>query len=80
MRMLGSLGWQELALITFMALVSLVVVAFPASRICAKAGMPAWLGLLAVVPLVNIALLWFVAFTDWPGALRSKPGTASTTA
>lgn len=78
--MLGSLGWQELALIAFMVLVSLVVVAFPASRICARAGLPAWLGVLAVLPLVNIGLLWFVAFTDWPGAPRSKSETASTTA
>ena len=78
--MLGSLGWPELALIAFMTLASLVVVAFPASRICARAGMPAWLGLLAVVPLVNIGLLWFVAFTDWPGALRSKSETVLTTA
>lgn len=75
--MFGSLGWPELALIAFMTLCSLVVVAFPASRICARAGLPAWLGFLAVVPLVNIGLLWFVAFTDWPGALRSKPETAS---
>ena len=78
--MLGSLGWPELALIAFMALVSLVVVAFPASRICARAGLPIWMGLLAVVPLVNIGLLWLVAFTDWPGAPRRKPETASTTA
>ncbi|MCM2315649.1 MAG: hypothetical protein NDJ92_10935 [Thermoanaerobaculia bacterium] len=78
--MLGSLGWPELALIAFMAFVSLVVVAFPASRICARAGLPVWLGLLAVVPLVNVGLLWFVAFTDWPDATRSKPEAGSTTA
>lgn len=64
--MMGSLGGPELGMLAVMLAGGLVVVAFPASRICVRAGFPAWLGLLAVVPLVNIGLLWFVAFTEWP--------------
>jgi hypothetical protein len=41
-------------------------------RICRRAGFSQWLGLLIVVPLANILLLWFVAFSEWP----ALPGSA----
>jgi len=36
-----------------------------------KAGYPPWLGLLMVVPIANIAMLYFLAFSDWPGLRKS---------
>lgn len=49
-----------------MMIVFAIVVLIPAWRICAKAGFSGWLGLLAVVPIANIILLYFLAFSQWP--------------
>jgi hypothetical protein len=54
-------------------LVSLGFVAWPAWRVCSKAGFPGALGLLIVVPLVNLFLLYFLAFADWPVMQRRTP-------
>lgn len=35
-------------------------------KICAKTGFPGVLGLLMLVPVANIILLLYLAFTDWP--------------
>lgn len=56
-------------------LVSLAVVVWPAARICRKAGFSPWLGILSVVPLLNFALLWFVAFASWPSD-QGRAGSA----
>ena len=34
--------------------------------ICRKAGFPGWFGLLFLIPIVNIILLYYVAFARWP--------------
>ena len=47
-------------------LVVAVVVVIPFWRICAKAGYSPWLSLLAIVPLVNLFFLYFLAFSEWP--------------
>ena len=47
-------------------LIGAVLVAFPAWRLVQRTGLPAPLGLLAVVPLVRVALLWYLAFAKWP--------------
>ena len=49
------------------AVMALVVV-WPAARICRRLGFPRWLGVLAVIPLANLLLLWFVALSQWPKA------------
>lgn len=65
--------------IVFVLVLALYVVAIllPACRICIKAGYPSWAGVFALVPLLNLALLWFVAFSEWPlerqlAALRAQ--------
>ncbi len=35
-------------------------------RICAKAGFPGWYGVGVVIPMVNILLVLFLAFAEWP--------------
>lgn len=42
------------------------LVIYPFWRICVRAGFPGWIALLIVVPLVNLGLLYFLAFADWP--------------
>ena len=39
---------------------------FPLWRISRKAGFPGVLGLLMVIPLLNLVLLWVFACTKWP--------------
>jgi hypothetical protein len=43
-----------------------IVVVIPVWRICQRAGYSGWLGLLILVPMVNLALLYFLAFADRP--------------
>jgi uncharacterized membrane protein YhaH (DUF805 family) len=35
-------------------------------RILRRAGYSGWWSLLAVVPLLNIAMIWVFSFSDWP--------------
>ncbi len=52
--------------------VGLLLIGYPATRILIRLGFPAALGLLSVIPLVNLALLWFVALSPWP-LERTRP-------
>lgn len=47
-------------------LVIAIVLVIPAWRLCQRTGYPGWLGVLMLIPLVNIAFLYFIAFADWP--------------
>jgi len=49
-------------------IVALVV--WPYSRIFRKAGFSPWLGLLMLVPGVNLFMIFFLAFADWPALKR----------
>lgn len=47
-------------------LIVAVIIVVPVWKICKRAGYPGPLGLLILVPMLNIALLYFIAFSDWP--------------
>lgn len=49
-----------------MMLVVAAVVIVPFWFIFSKAGYSKWLSLLMLVPLLNVMLLYFLAFTKWP--------------
>jgi hypothetical protein len=53
------------------AVVGVVIVIWPVWRICSRAGFPGALGLLIMVPILNLVLLYILAFAEWP-ALRSQ--------
>ena len=57
-------------------LISAVVVAWPAGRVCKRVGFSPWLGILAMLPLFNVLLLWYVALSDWPSVPRA-PGPSA---
>ncbi len=61
--MFGNTMWAGHCL--WMLLIAIVVV-IPVWRICQRAGYPGWLGFLILIPMVNLALLYFIAFADWP--------------
>jgi len=59
---LTNLGFPEIFVILAMAL----LVVWPFWRIFKKAGFPGALGLLMVVPVVNLVMILFLAFAEWP--------------
>jgi hypothetical protein len=61
------LGPAELVIILFIVTVILV----PFWRICTKAGYPGALAVLMLVPLLNIVMLYFLAFAEWPVLRRT---------
>jgi len=52
--------------------IGLFVVVIPFWMICSKAGFPGWISLAVLFPVLNIVLLFFLAFAEWP-ALRHLP-------
>lgn len=63
---LPAIGPTELMIVAMTA----ACLVWPAWRICTKAGFPGALGLLAVVPGLNLVLLFVLAFVDWPALRR----------
>lgn len=57
----------------FMALFVAVLVIIPFWRIFSKAGYSGWLSLLMLVPIVNIVMLYFLAFSEWPKLPGNRP-------
>lgn len=47
-------------------LVVAVLVVIPAWRICQRTGYPGWLGVLVLIPIVNLLFFYFIAFATWP--------------
>ncbi len=71
---MGPIGVPELIVIfTIVGMGSLLLV-WPAARICKRIGFSPWLGILAALPIANVALLWVVAFAPWPGPPPSQRG------
>lgn len=63
-----NMGAQEM--IVLFLIVPLVVWSF--WRIFSKAGFPGWLALGMLVPLVNLGLLFYLGFAEWPALPRSS--------
>ncbi len=47
-------------------LVIAIVVVIPVWRLCQRLGYPGWMGILILVPMVNLILLYVIAFGEWP--------------
>ena len=56
------MGIAELAF--FVIYVAVIVV--PVSRILGKAGFSGWWAVCALIPLLNLLMLWIFAFSQWP--------------
>ena len=52
-------------------LLGAVVIVLPFWKTFAKAGFSGWLGLLMIVPMVNLIALYVLAFSDWPRLRRA---------
>ena len=53
------------------ALVATVVV-LPFWKVFARIGFPGWMGLAMVVPVLNLIVLYYVAFAKWPLSERDR--------
>ena len=51
---------------TIILLVFLVIVLIPYFKIYKKAGFSGWLCILNLIPIVNLIVLYCVAFMEWP--------------
>src|ERR1700680_3715785 len=69
--MLRSIGLPELSVILFVGLLWLLCLVVPFWKIFSKAGYPGVMSLMMCVPILNVIMLFFLAFSDWP-ILRSK--------
>lgn len=60
--MIGNLGFGELLIIAIL----FCLIVLPFWRISRKAGYPGFLALAYCIPIVNILVLLFFAFSEWP--------------
>jgi len=47
-------------------LITIGIYVVPIGHLLARLGLNRWLSLLTLVPVVNIAALWFLAYSKWP--------------
>ena len=59
---MGNLGVGELTI----TLVILCLFAWPAWRVCRKTGNSGLLGVAFLIPVVNIIVWLYLAFSEWP--------------
>jgi hypothetical protein len=63
-----GLGMRELVIV-----VAVAAIIWPYCRVVSRAGYSPWLGLLIIVPLVNVIALWVFAYVRWPALPEAKP-------
>ena len=63
-----QMGFSGLIMFLIMA----ILIILPFWFIFSKAGHSRWLSLLMVVPMVNIVMLYFLAFSTWPNQRDSS--------
>jgi len=51
-------------------IVYVLVICIPVARILSRVGYSGWWALLAVVPPVNVIMLWVFAYADWPNLAK----------
>ncbi|WP_372987754.1 hypothetical protein [Marinobacter sp.] len=68
--MFGNTAWTGHWL--WMLVIGIVVV-IPAWRICQRTGYPGWMGILILIPVINLFLLYFIAFSEWPANKQGGP-------
>ena len=62
------MGIFEIMIVIIVGVISVL----PFWKIFSKAGFPGPLSLLMLVPLVNIAMIFFLAFAEWPALKQAQ--------
>lgn len=60
-------------------LITVFVLVVPFWQICKKAGYPGMLSLLMLIPLLNLGLLYFLAFAKWPSFTSQRTNMEQST-
>ena len=60
-----SIWHWAIVLFVFWPLAAAITVV-PVWRILKRVGIPSWLSLLSVIPIVGLVALWVMAFSTWP--------------
>jgi hypothetical protein len=64
---MSNIGLPEILLIlSIVVLFAIVFLLIPYWRIFRKAGYPPALSLLMILPLVNVVMIYYLAFAEWP--------------
>jgi hypothetical protein len=63
---MGNIGLPELIIILFIVALGGLVAILPFWMIFSKAGFSGWMSLTQIVPLVNVIVLFYLAFAEWP--------------
>ena len=61
-----GIGPTELILIVIISFFSIAIVIVPYWKIYSKAGFSGWLSITMIIPLINVVMLFYLAFADWP--------------
>jgi len=70
---MSSIGLTEVLLILTIGVISSVVLLLiPYWRIFEKAGFPPALSLLMLIPIVNIGMIYYLAFAEWPSLKQGQ--------
>jgi hypothetical protein len=69
---MNFLGLKGLILIPFVIIIWYFVIGLPFTKIYKKAGYSPWMAILMIVPMVNVFMLYFLAFSNWPSLNRSQ--------
>ncbi len=72
---MGGLGWQEWVIIWGIIGVYGAIVVYPFIKIFSKAGFSGWLGVAMLLPVVNLFMLYYLAFAEWPGVRNVTEST-----
>ena len=57
--------------IIWMLVVGIILVV-PFWKLCTRTGYPGPLALLILIPLVNLAFIYFLAFSEWPSSHQDR--------
>ena len=66
-------GPVELMILLLIVGIMLPAAVLPFWMICIKAGFPGWYSLAVLIPILQLVLMFFLAFAEWP-ALRQHEG------
>ncbi len=67
-----TIGLLEILLILFIAVIFASILLIPYWRIFGKAGFSPALSLLMIIPLVNLIMLYYLAFAEWPSLKQDQ--------
>jgi hypothetical protein len=56
--------------IVIVSLLSLLAIAYPASRVLKRMGFSRWWTIVAFIPYANVIALWVLSFIRWPADRR----------